>query len=156
MAVCQDHIEVVKTLVSLMKNPNFALRVCETPLYKAVKLGHVEIVKILVSVAEDPNLECQIDCPAQINRSYYLYGYLDLLHHNSPIIRAAKNYNFDVQIGKPVEELQKSKEIIRILAPYVKKRSDWEWLQVNGLWPDGVVFENGSNGKSNKKLILEQ
>ena len=38
MAVCQDHIEVVKTLVSLMKNPNFALRVCETPLYKAVKL----------------------------------------------------------------------------------------------------------------------
>ena len=155
VAVCRrDNIEVVKTLVSLMKNPNFALRVCETPLYKAVKLGHVEIVKILVSVAEDPNLECQKDCPEpQINRS----SYLDLLwHHNSPIIRAAKNYNFDVQIGKPVEELQKSKEIIRILAPYVKKRSDWEWLQVNGLWPDGVVFENGSNGKSNKKLILEQ
>ena len=151
MAVCQDHIEVVKTLVSLMKNPNFALRVCETPLYKAVKLGHVEIVKILVSVAEDPNVRCDRYCPAQINRS----SYLDLWHRNSPIIRAAKNYNFDVQIGKPVEELQKSKEIIRILAPYVKKRSDWEWLKVNGLWPDGVVFENGSNGKSNKKLILE-
>ena len=69
-------------------------------------------------------------------------NYLDLWHHNSPIIRVAKSYNFDVQIGKPAEILQKKKEIIRILAPYVKKRSDWEWLQGNGLWPDDVVFEN--------------
>ena len=148
----RDNIEVVKTLVSLMKNPNFALRICETPLYPAVRSGHVEIVKILVSVTEDPNVECQKDCPVAYHSRCYN-------HDDSPIIVAAKMCIWYAQFSQNLfrtERLQNWKEIIRTLAPHVKKRSDWEWLQGNGLWPDGVVFENGSNGKSNKKLILEQ
>ena len=58
--------------------------------------------------------------------------------------------------GLKIFEIRFGEKVHAVSTAYVKKRSDWEWLQVNGLWPDGVVFENGSNGKSNKKLILEQ
>ena len=55
IAAREGHANVVKVMVQLVKNPNYAPAGGCTPFRVAALCGHTEVIKILYSVVENPN-----------------------------------------------------------------------------------------------------
>ena len=49
------HVEIVKILTPLTKNPNAGDKLGNTPIHEAACNGHTEIVKILACLTDNPN-----------------------------------------------------------------------------------------------------
>ena len=54
-AAREGHANVVKVMVQLVKNPNYASAGGYTPIQVAALCGHTEVIKVLYSVVENPN-----------------------------------------------------------------------------------------------------